>query len=108
MKELLPIILALLSGGTGAAIIKLIDNIYQKKHVVEEKEDEKYKALCACVMFLTLDKIKYLGLKMIKDEKCDYREREILNRAHRDYHKLGGNGDLDNIMKEVNSLPLKV
>ena len=38
----------------------------------------------------------------------DFDDRRILNQMHKSYHDgLGGNGDLDNIMSEVNRLPLK-
>ena len=35
-------------------------------------------------------------------------DRRVLNEMHHCYHDgLGGNGDLDNLMQEVNKLPLK-
>ena len=38
----------------------------------------------------------------------DFDDRRILNLMHKSYHDgLGGNGDLDNVMNDVNRLPLK-
>ena len=54
------------------------------------------------------DRIRYLGLKYIQDGAVDFDDRRILKEMHDCYHeRLGGNGDLDNLMREVNRLPLK-
>ena len=54
------------------------------------------------------DRIRHLGQKYIADGSVDFDDRRILNQMHKSYHDgLGGNGDLDNIMGEVNKLPLR-
>ncbi len=120
----------LLTGATAAAVIKLIDNIIQwalkRKAEKEDKaeaetdrqersEEErmqeterKLDALTVGVRIILLDRIQYLGQIYIREGEVDFDDRRRLNDMHSVYHnKLGGNGDLDVLMSEVNSLPLK-
>ena len=58
--------------------------------------------------YILYDRIRYLGHGYIADGEIDFDDRRILNEMHFVYHnELGGNGDLDILMKEVNRLPLK-
>lgn len=120
----------LLTGASAAAVIKLIDNLIQwmlkRKAEKEDKtEDEvdkqkkseqerleatekKLDALKIGVRIILLDRIQYLGQAYIRDGEVDFDDRRRLNDMHSVYHSsLGGNGDLDVLMHEVNSLPLK-
>ena len=120
----------LLTGATAAAVIKLIDNLIQwalkRKAAKEDKaeaeadrqeksEEErmldterKLDALTVGVRIILLDRIQYLGQIYIREGEVDFDDRRRLNDMHSVYHnKLGGNGDLDVLMSEVNSLPLK-
>ena len=55
-----------------------------------------------------LDRIQHLGQAYISDGEVDFDDRRRLNNMHSVYHSgLGGNGDLDVLMREVNALPLK-
>ena len=55
-----------------------------------------------------LDRIRYLGQKYIEAGEIDFDDRRILNAMHDSYHNgLGGNGDADVVMQEVNKLPLR-
>ena len=54
------------------------------------------------------DRIRYLGQAYIAAGEIDFDDRRVLNDMHRSYHNgLGGNGDLDTLMAEVNGLKLK-
>ena len=58
--------------------------------------------------YILYDRIRYLGQAYIFDGEVDFDDRRILNDMHSVYHNgLGGNGDLDILMSEVNRLPLK-
>lgn len=109
----------LLTGASAAAVIKLIDNLIQwklKRKAVKEDKTEadtretehKIDALTVGVRIILLDRIQYLGQAYIRDGEVDFDDRRRLNDMHSVYHgSLGGNGDLDVLMHEVNSLPLK-
>lgn len=120
----------LLTGATAAAVVKLIDNLLQwflarkakredkaaaKKEENEKSAEQRIKdmeqSLNAAVeglKYILLDRIRYLGCAYLKDGEVSFEDRRLLNMMHGVYHNgLGGNGDLDNLMEEVNDLPLK-
>ena len=128
------IFLALLSGGIGAAVVKLIgDGVAwkrERKAVKEDKAEQKQEELkkqavlhteerlkaiedktdaqSEALKYILYDRIRYLALAYIADGEIDFDDRRILNEMHRSYHDgLNGNGDLDTLMAEVNRLPLK-
>lgn len=124
------LIFAVITGVTGAAVIKLIDNVVQwklqrkaakedrtldddraeiKKIKQWEKDmEDKVNALINADKYILFDRIRYLGQKYVADDEVDFDDRRILNQMHDVYHnELGGNGDLDKLMKAVNTLPLK-
>lgn len=121
---------AALTGVGAAAVIKLIDNVVQwklqrkaakedrtldddraeiKKIKQWEKDMEgKVNALINADRYIMFDRIRYLGQKYVAEKEVDFDDRRILNQMHDVYHnELGGNGDLDKLMKAVNTLPLK-
>lgn len=109
---MIKVIVAALSGSALAALIQQIGEVYrQRKRREAAKEDthcEDYNALRKALMYVILDRIRYLGQVYIKDQEVDFDDRRLLNEMHDVYHnELGGNGDLDTLMREVNRLPLK-
>ncbi len=127
------ILIAVVSGGVGAAVVKLIgdglawkrnrkavieDRAEQKKDDAEKlaalNTEERLKTIEAktdaqseALKFILYDRIRYLALAYIADGEIDFDDRRILNDMHRSYHNgLNGNGDLDTLMAEVNRLPL--
>lgn len=126
--QLLAIILG--SGVVGGATVKLIESVVmfrlnrkaakEDNEAKTEKEEEtemaewqkamtaKVDAVVMSEKFLLLDKIQHLALKYIEAKEITFEQRRQLNEAHKVYHNgLGGNGDLDGPMKQVNALPLK-
>ena len=110
--------LSLIAAICSAAVV-IITNLQKRRWEKEdrkEKEEEeskkkeavKIEALVAGQKWLLYDRIKYLGLAYIKAGHVDFDDRRILREMHTVYHQgLGGNGDLDKIMSEVDKLPLK-
>ena len=121
---------AIATGVTGAAVIKLIDNVVQwylqrkaaKEDRVEKNDreelqkikdwekdmEDKVNALVNADKYILFDRIRYLGQKYVADDEVDFDDRRILSQMHEVYdNELGGNGDLDELMKAVNALPLK-
>ena len=118
------ILLAVVSGSLGAAIVKLFgDSLAFKRERKAKKEDTKtidmsewqkkvdkqLAALCEAQKLAMYDRIRYLGQEYIKHGEIEFDDRRVLNDMHNSYHcGLGGNGDLDKLMKTVNELPLKI
>lgn len=120
----------LLTGAAGAAIIKLIDNIIQWKLARKAKQEDraddnmtkyredtrlwradvekKIQALSTAQMVSLLDRIQYLCKSYIRDGEVDFDDRHRLHQMHEAYHALGGNGDLNSLMQEVDELKLKI
>lgn len=108
------VIVALVAGLAaviGGVITQIGEGIRQKRKRKFDKDDGKDKdieALKAGLKWVLYDRIRHLGQKYINDGLVDFDDRRILNEMHKSYHDgLGGNGDLDNLMQQVNALPLK-
>ena len=108
------IIVALVAGLAaivGALIAQIGEGIRQKRKRKYEKTDSKdadIQAIKDGLKWVLYDRIRFLGQHYIADGSVDFDDRRILNQMHVVYHGgLNGNGDLDNIMTEVNRLPLK-
>ena len=124
------VLLTLAAGATGAAIIKLIDNVIQHflqrraekedreedKVELQEKETEEWKEniekriddLIAANRIILFDRIRWFGQKYVDEGEIDIDDLRLMNNMHDVYHEnLDGNGGLSAIMKAVNNLPLK-
>ena len=107
------IILAVLGGSALAALISQIGEYFRERKNHQEKdqdeESEDIKIIKEALCYLLYDRIRYLGEKYLENGTVDFDDRRILNNMHQVYHnKLGGNGDLDNLIKNVNKLPLQL
>jgi hypothetical protein len=96
-KYAVPIIVAILGSGSVSAIVAaIIDWLKNRKSPVSEG-----------VQLLLQDRIEELCIKYIKAGEIKYENLLYLRKAHRCYHKrLGGNGDLNDLMEEVGNLPV--
>jgi len=126
MELLVPI----LTGGAAVAVIKIMDNVLmwllnrkaklnddgknaeaeRLKRLEDELEKlaEGFQILKNALRVNSHDRIKYLGRKHIENGEVSFDDREDLIEMHDVYHNdLGGNGNLDNIMKQVMDLTLK-
>lgn len=109
---MIEIIVAVLGGSALSALITQVGNYIsdrrKRKDTVEDKIEDKDAALKQGMKLLLADKIQYLGLKYIEEGEITFSNRKMLNDMHSTYHNgLGGNGDFDGLMKEVNELPIK-
>lgn len=107
------IIIAVLGGSALAALINQIGEYVRqrRKHKddTDDKEDDDMKALKEGMKYVLYDRIRWLGQAYIVKGEVDFDDRRILHSMHSVYHnQLGGNGDLDSLMQEVNELPLKL
>lgn len=118
----------LLTGAAAAAIIKLLDNLLlwllnrraakadksEERAIAAQQTEDKWKAdteasvneLKDALRIIMVDRIRHLGHRYLKDGEIDYDDRKYLNEMHAVYRSLGGDGDLDLLMANVNDLPL--
>lgn len=93
-------IVELLSGATGAAIVAGIFSYVQSR---KSKKDAHGKALRYLMLYIIQERAK----AHIKDGNISLEERRSLHHWHDLYHNgLGGNGDADALMAQVDKLPL--
>lgn len=89
-----------LSGAGGAAFVAGIFTIIQKKGA---KDDTRSKALRYIMLYIIQERAK----QHIRDNKITLEDRHALHQWHELYHDgLGGNGDADALMAQVDRLPL--
>lgn len=94
-------------GSAGAALIAGIFTLIQyflKRHDTKEDEtDVQNKALRYLMLYVIQERAK----QHIKDKCITLDERRSLHHWHSLYHnELGGNGDADALMAQVDKLPL--
>jgi hypothetical protein len=54
------------------------------------------------------DRILYISRKFILEGSISYEDKTNLNKMYSVYHnQLGGNGDLDTVIRDINKLPTK-
>ncbi len=136
MKDVLMVILAFICGAGGTALINVAHDRWKfkaerkakKEDMAAEKKDKvdeltelvealgeqqrsmsgQLDALRDAQKCVLLDRIIYLGQSYIAAGEVDFDDRKRLRDMHNSYHNgLKGNGDADQIMKSVDSLPLK-
>lgn len=101
------ILLAVLGGSTGAAFIAgvwaLIQYKVKRADEKSDKDDSERKALRYLMLYIIQERAK----QHIKNESITLEERRSLHHWHKVYHDgLGGNGDADLLMEQVDALPL--
>lgn len=103
--------LAVIGGGCGAAIVTGIVSLVQffinrkdkRKENHEGKDDTYNKALRYLMLYIIQERAK----QHIKERRISLEDRRSLHHWHDLYHNgLGGNGDADALMEQVDNLPL--
>lgn len=128
------ILLAILGGGVAVAIIEAVREAIswhrnrkaQREDRAEEKKEKQFEerighlesdmgevrtlvaALVDSQKNVLFDRIQYLCRRYMAEGEIDFDDLRGVNALHNSYHDgLGGNGDLDALMKQVHSLPVK-
>lgn len=97
----------LLGGATGAAIVAGIFSLLQRRKERQEAQSDKKDASNKALRYLMLYIIQERAKAHIKDGCITLEERRSLHHWHDLYHNgLGGNGDADALMAQVDKLPL--
>lgn len=93
-------LIELLSGAAGAALVAGVFGLWQKRHA---RKDAHSKALRYLMLYVIQERAK----QHIKDGFITLEERRSLHHWHNLYHnELGGNGDADALMAQVDQLRL--
>ena len=100
-------LLSILGGATGAAIVAgtvtLIQFFVNRKDERDSKESVQNKALRYIMLYIIEERAK----QFIEHRSITLEKRRSINHWHDLYHDgLGGNGDADALMEQVNKLPL--
>lgn len=91
-----------LSGAAGAALITGAFAAWQRR---QARNDNHTKALRYIMLYIIQDR----AMHHIKAQKVTLEDRRSLHHWHTLYHDgLGGNGDADALMAQVDELPLDV
>lgn len=107
------ILIAILGGTALAALINQVGEYVRQrrsqKFKIDDAECADMTALKQAMKYVLFDRIMWLGQGYIRDGEISFDDRRRLNDMHSVYHKgLGGNGDLNTLMEEINNLKLKV
>lgn len=95
------IIVAILGSGSVSALV----NAWIEKR--KEKNKNKIDPVTIGVRLLLQDRIEGLCIKYVKEGEIRWENLKYLRQAHDCYHnKLGGNGDLTDLMDSVEHLPV--
>ncbi len=99
----------------GSAVAALINQLGEW---LRHRRDRRERAKDACgaeldglktaMRYVLLDRIRHLGQAYLLAGCVDFDDRRLLREMHEVYHNnLGGNGDLDDLMRQVAELPLR-
>lgn len=110
--DVIDIIVAILGGSALSALITQIGSAIRqrrkRKYDKEDKKDDDSAAIKQGLKLLVADKLQYLGTKHIEKGYISFSDRKLLHEMHSVYHNgLGGNGDFDVLMEQLDELPLK-
>ena len=101
------VIVSIIGGSCGAAIVSgcfaLIQFLINRRDKHNGKEDAQNKALRYLMLYIIQERAK----QHIKEKCISLEDRRSLHHWHNLYHNgLGGNGDADALMAQVDNLPL--
>lgn len=89
-------------GSSGLTAIVLA--VLQRRWAKEDKADDKMDAVVNGLKVLTVDRVRYLGQRYIREKAITLEDKEALHDMYRAYKGLGGNGHLETIMNEIDHL----
>lgn len=103
------VVLALLSGSAGAALVTGVCSAAQylmrRGETRTERTDAQRKALRYIMLYIIQERAK----EHLREKTIGLEERRSLHRWHDLYHEgLGGNGDADALMHQVDALQLRM
>ena len=99
------ILVALIAGFTGAGITGLIQFFVSRQDKKKKEQSDESKALRYIMLYIIQERAK----ELLQAGEATMEEKRALHKWHELYHNgLGGNGDADNLMREVDGLKTKI
>lgn len=93
----------LLGGALGAALVMFVQFLVSRHDKKKENQSVERKALRYIMLYIIQERSK----ELISDGSATMDDVRSLREWHEVYHQgLGGNGDADKLMAEVDKLPL--
>ena len=81
----------------------------EERRVAERREnDMKFNSLVVANKTVILFVIRFVGREYLRQGEITLEQKETIDDLHRAYKGLGGNGDLDTIMEELDELPVSI
>lgn len=103
----LTVLASVLGGAAGAALIAGIFGLINRRLNRKEKLNDRECAQTKALRYIMLYIIQERAEKYIAAAKITLDERRSLHKWHKLYHDgLGGNGDADTLMVQIDKLPL--
>lgn len=91
------------SSGVASVVVACLQRHWQKK----DKADGRIDALVAAQQVLMIDRVRHLGRGYIQDGYIELADKENVTAMYKAYKALGGNGNLETIMSEINRLEVR-
>ena len=97
---LITIVVAVIgSSGIASIVVAVLQHKWSR--------DDRIDALVEAQQVMMIDRVRCLGKGYIKDGEISLSDKEDLVSMYNAYKALGGNGHLNTVMREVESLPVK-
>lgn len=104
----LQLVVAIVSGGIGAAVVSGVFSVLLWKLNNDKKESGKLTNIVNGLQMLLYAEIKTKGKQYLAEGSVSTENLEDILKMHRIYHEqLQGNGFLDSLMKSVTRLPVQ-
>lgn len=104
MEILFPLVLAVVGSSGIASVVVAVLNHYWSSN---SEQDKRLQAIIRAQRVLMVDRVQYLGKTYIRAGYIDIDDKNNLHQMYLAYKDLGGNGDLETIVAEVNRLPVR-
>lgn len=99
----------LLSGASGAAVVVGVFELIRHARDRKEKKNDDSESTRKALRYLMLYVIQERAKQHIREKCITLEDRRALHHWHSLYHnELGGNGDADALMAQVDKLPLQL
>lgn len=99
----------LLSGAFGAAVVVGVFELIRHARDRKEKKNDDSESTRKALRYLMLYVIQERAKQHIREKSITLEDRRALHHWHSLYHnELGGNGDADALMAQVDKLPLQL
>jgi len=91
------------SSGVASIVVACLQRHWSRK----DREDGRIDALVAAQQVLMVDRVRHLGKGYIQDGYIELSDKENITAMYSAYKALGGNGNLETVMREIDKLEVR-